>query len=435
MIVVSVFLGLALDFWTTIGTPRNAAQLSSQTGAKGVLQQIVLFTIIAGILIPAWIVFSSVGRARVQESRPRLAQWRLAGASPWQVGSAILLQSVAMAFLASLVGWSIAVPLSGWSTRAIFLATDIRVDLDPAFGLPSLVLTVAISLGASALGALQPAIRASRIPPAEALREATQQQPRISPFRWVAFGVTIMASIGLAYSVATASGNGTASTETILLGVLLLIDAAWVAPRFIPWAIARWTSLVRPRGSSWFLARHAAIAYSDIAVATVMPFAVAGGLLGTYFGAAATWSSSTGQVAGTLDRLEQQGLVLFLPALVIALAGSIASIFTAARRRSRETALLVSLGAPGGALGIQPLLEGLIFALTSLLIGLLVSTLATFIYSIALATHGARWNPTIAWMPQAAFAAAALIVSWLALQTSAQPATSVSTRELLSKDA
>ncbi len=206
----------------------------------GVFAGIALF--VGGFIISN--TFTMVVRQRLRE----IAVLRAIGASPMQVFVSVVGQAAIVGLIGSALGvlggfGLVALLKAAFSAMGMELAGSIPVGAANVIG--SILLGTLVAVAAAAL----PAIRASKVPPVEAMRDqvATSDQ---AP-RWRAITGTVVFGLGVAAVVAAV-----VETSGALLGVgavLVLAGALVVSPviapvvvRILAWPVVTW---VRPLGA------------------------------------------------------------------------------------------------------------------------------------------------------------------------------------------
>ncbi|NYJ03026.1 putative ABC transport system permease protein [Nocardioides thalensis] len=138
-----------------------------------------MFGTMSGIsLFMAVFVVGSTFGFVVATRRRELGLARLIGATPRQVRRMILLESGVVAVAASVVGAlasTALTPVALWAIRAYGL-TDLHLDAPPAWLAWSIAVPVGVAV--ALMGAWRSSKRASRVPPAAALREANVERRR-----------------------------------------------------------------------------------------------------------------------------------------------------------------------------------------------------------------------------------------------------------------
>jgi putative ABC transport system permease protein len=187
------------------------------------------------LFVGAFVIFNTLSITVAQRTR-ELATLRTLGASRRQVLSSVVLEGLAIGFIASVIGIALGFALAKGLT-ALFDAMDLAL---PQAGLVlaprTIVISMVVGVVVTLLASLVPAIRATRIAPIAAVREGSAAaHGRISRKTTVAAAiVTPLAAASLSYGLL---GDGVAAGTRILtivggaLGVF--IGMAMLAPRLV----------------------------------------------------------------------------------------------------------------------------------------------------------------------------------------------------------
>jgi putative ABC transport system permease protein len=213
---------------------------------------LLAFAFIA-VLVGAFLIFNTFSITVAQRAR-ELALLRTLGATRRQVLTSVMLEALTIGIIGSVVGILAGLGFAK-AINALFKA--LGIDL-PTTGLVLESRTVIVCLLVGTLvtlaGALAPAVRATRVAPVEALREASAptrgRLARLTP--WLA-GLLVLLGAGLVVAGLLAKGG---DTSTKLLGaaggaVVLILGIAMISPRFVrpaaklvAWPVERSTKLV-----------------------------------------------------------------------------------------------------------------------------------------------------------------------------------------------
>jgi putative ABC transport system permease protein len=213
---------------------------------------LLAFAFIA-VLVGAFLIFNTFSITVAQRAR-ELALLRTLGATRRQVLNSVLLEALTIGLIGSIVG---IVAGLGFATAINALFKALGIDL-PTTGLvlESRTIIVCLLVGTivTLVGALAPAVRATRVAPVEALREAsTQSRGRLARLTPILAGLFILGGAGLVIAGLLAEGG---DTSTKLLGaaggaVVLILGIALISPRFVgpaarvvAWPAERYTKLV-----------------------------------------------------------------------------------------------------------------------------------------------------------------------------------------------
>ena len=195
---------------------------------------LLAFAFIA-VLVGAFLIFNTFSITVAQRAR-ELALLRTLGATRRQVLRSVLLEALTIGILGSVAG---IVAGLGFASAINALFKALGIDL-PTTGLVletrTIIVCLLVGTIVTLLGALAPAVRATRVAPVEALREASAPTrgrfARLMPFL---AGLIILLGAGLVVAGLLAEGG---DTSTKLLGaaggaVILILGIALISPRFV----------------------------------------------------------------------------------------------------------------------------------------------------------------------------------------------------------
>lgn len=161
---------------------------------------------------------------------------------------------------------------------------------------------------------------------------------------------------------AAGAGSDDAANVAVFAALGMVVLVCLLTPWLVPWMQRAVAALPVP-GTVWRVAARTAALESSHSSTTVLPFLVAIGLVVVLFGA-----RSLGLTGMRLSGF----LVMFGLALLVAWSGGVAVIAMSAGHRRRDAALLRAAGAQEGAVLAAQVLEGVIHALTAVLLGALI---------------------------------------------------------------
>jgi putative ABC transport system permease protein len=224
-----------------------AAKYNVRTGAEearsqsqeisdnlGFLKTFLLIFGFVSLFVGAFIIFNSFSITVAQRTR-ELGLLRAMGASRRQVLTSVLTEGVLLGFVGSLLGLLLGFALAP-GIKALFVA--VGVDL-PANGLVieprTIIVPLLVGTIVAALSSLAPAIRATRVPPMAALREA--EAPTVGH---VNRRLTIVAGVLLAAGVVLVAlglfAGGSTNATLLKLGagtILTFVGVALLSPYLV----------------------------------------------------------------------------------------------------------------------------------------------------------------------------------------------------------
>lgn len=368
-------------------------------------------------VVPAIVVLGGLGAGTVGNMAGRIVQWRLAGASPRQSGGVVIGMLSASALAAGALGTAASIPLLPATVGMILEAaglSGIDVPVDPA--------AMGATLGAvfltGALGAVRPAVAASRVLPGPTLREAVPEPGGHRRTR-AALALALAAGAVSTGSSAFAAKPGAAidSAFNAILGSGVLAVGAVAAGA--PWVFPRVNALLgravpATASPAWFAACRQSSAYPKRTTRAALPFFAGAGVAGLFTGMIGTWQRAI-DASGQAERLNTVDTVICLtPPVAIGLVGTACQMLLSRRQRIADFASLRVAGASrrtvlGAAVGEAALTSATVFLLSTGFT-LLVSTMT----ARALSATGLPAEGSLVWPPLAAvvaggFAAAAAV--------------------------
>src|SRR5919202_3054048 len=209
-------LRTALPRTVNVRTGQEEARKQSNDVKSNLSFLTTLLLAFAGIslFVGAFIIFNTFSITVTQRMR-EFALLRTLGASRGQVMRAVITEGLTIGLLGSLVGLALGLAVAG-GLRALFKA--IGVDL-PSNGNVIATRTIVVSLVVGTvvtlLSSLAPALRATRVPPVEALREGAVPTSQ-GPSRKVTFAGGLLGGVGVALMCVGAGAGAT------FLGVALV---------------------------------------------------------------------------------------------------------------------------------------------------------------------------------------------------------------------
>lgn len=367
----------------------------------------------------------------VNSRRGSVARIALAGATPGQVVQTVMVQLAVVSIACSVAGAVLAVPALAPAVTFVATTRDGGVPVPPMVYNPgSIVLAALVTLGVALLGGWRQARRASRIPPVEALRQATiGVESRHGWLRWTMFGlwlVVIAGAFAAAPTIVAMSPAKEAFTNVFFVSMLMLVVAgialAAGGPLTVGGLTRLWTAAIPPSASpTWHLARNTVLAKSERLSRSVVPAMFAVGLL---FGMEAMGASliATVYLFDPTTQLENSGidtLIHFLGMpIALALLASVGSLVMMGRQRDAELALAGIVGATPAQQRVLPVMEGLIISVTATILGLVMT--ATCLGYAAFGITFTQW-PFVGVLPWAVLVATAVVVALITIAATALP--------------
>ena len=204
---------------------------SLDEGLKILRTALLVFGFIS-LFVGAFIIFNTLGITVAQRTK-EFGLMRMIGASRRQILGSVILEAVVTGLVASIIGIAAGFGLAK-GINALFEATG--VDLPSAgtvFAARTVIVSLLVGVGITALAGIGPALRATRIAPVAALREGSVDVSRRRGKKgWAVTIAIITLGIGLiAYGLFSGSEDVTAVLSAMGAGSLLLfIGVALVAP-------------------------------------------------------------------------------------------------------------------------------------------------------------------------------------------------------------
>lgn len=195
----------------------NAQAMAATTGA-------------IAVCVAMFIVFATFAFVVEQRSR-EMALLRLIGATPRQIRQMVRAESLLIGLAGTVTGCALgcigARWLSQWMISNGIAPSWFHISVNPV----PLLIAAALGIAAAVLGAAAVALRASRVRPVDALREATADSKRLSMLR-VALGVALFAAAIIAgYYIATDSPQYAVNPRKYAIVPLLFVGGfALLAP-------------------------------------------------------------------------------------------------------------------------------------------------------------------------------------------------------------
>jgi putative ABC transport system permease protein len=282
----------------------------SQSNLKDNLSFFNTFLLIFGVvalLVGSFIIFNTFSIVVAQRSR-ELALLRAIGAGQSQVLTSVLFEAVLVGIVASIVGFVGGIGLAvGLKALLGALGLDIPAStiVIPA---TAVIWSFATGMIVTVVAAIAPALRASRIPPIAAMRDATIDTSSTSPRRAV-FGI-IITLVGLAFLLLGLFGNSGLLYVGLGMGVVFLGVAVLGPMIAAPISGALGIPIQKFKGVTGLLARENAIRNPKRTSATAAALMIGVALVGliTVFAASARTS-----VNAAIDRSMKADYVITSP--------------------------------------------------------------------------------------------------------------------------
>ena len=207
-----------------------AALRASTTDFQTTTALIAAVALFAG----AFLIFNTLSMTVTERIR-EVGLLRAAGATRGQVMSFMLSQALALGVAGSLVGLLLGALLA--VAMVAFVRTVGSVTLEqPALPLDAVAVALMVGIGVTLAAALEPARRASRIQPVEALKARLDlPAARTARLRWLAVVFVVIAFVGVIVLPRAAGGAGIVQALTVYA---VLLIATLLIPSILP-AVAR----------------------------------------------------------------------------------------------------------------------------------------------------------------------------------------------------
>ncbi len=226
----------------TVQTGREEAD--EQAGVlNGIIGKLIRYALLAfagvAVLVGAFIIYNTFSITVAQRTR-EFAMLRTIGASRRQILSTVIGEAIMIGLVASVLGIVLGLGLA-WALVKLFRAVGFSL---PSTGLilswQTVVVCLAVGVGITALAAIFPALRATRIAPIAALREGATlpvgRFQRLSPF--VATVFAVLGAAGMIYGL-TSDAGATSRLLTLAAGAILVFIAVAMLARFIVRPVVR----------------------------------------------------------------------------------------------------------------------------------------------------------------------------------------------------
>lgn len=196
------------------------------------------------LFVGVFLILNTFSMLIAQRTR-ELALFRAIGASRRQLIGSVLLEAVVIGALASVVGLACGIGVGAGLAAAFSAFSDSNLDLTLAVPPSAVVAALVVGLGVTLVAALMPALRASRIPPIAAMRDAATPDRPLTTV--TATGAAVFAVGGGLLGWALTGDAGDATLWTLLGGVLV----AFVGVALLTPVLSRPVVSVLGRAFSW----------------------------------------------------------------------------------------------------------------------------------------------------------------------------------------
>jgi putative ABC transport system permease protein len=210
------------------------------------------------LFVGAFIIFNTFSITVTQRMR-EFALLRTLGASRGQVMRSVITEGLTIGLLGSLVGLVLGLAVAA-GLRALFRAVGIDLPSNGnVIASRTIIVSLVVGTVVTVLSSLAPALRATRVPPVEALREGAVPTTR-GPSRKVTFGGLLLGLIGVGLMAAGLFGSLSSSAALSLVGAgagATFLGVALVSPYLVrPLASVVGRPFERTRGITGRLARE-----------------------------------------------------------------------------------------------------------------------------------------------------------------------------------
>ena len=201
----------------------------------GILQKALLAFGGVAVFVGAFIIFNTLSITVAQRAR-EFGMLRTIGASRRQVLASVLIEALAVGFVASVIGLFAGLGLAKL-VDAIFRSSGIALpEAGMVFSTRTIIVALVLGVVVTVLAGLAPALRATRVSPVSVMREgAALPESRVS--RWAGRIAIVTTVVGLAVLGWALFGGGLSVGERFALmapGVLILfVGVALLSPRLV----------------------------------------------------------------------------------------------------------------------------------------------------------------------------------------------------------
>lgn len=223
-------------------------QQNAVAGFVSILKNgLVVFAVI-GLFTGAFLIFNTFSMLVAQRTR-ELALYRAFGASRGQVNRAVLVESALLGLVSSVAGLAVGIGVGYVLKQLLESAADMHLPFDGVEVRPyAVACTLVVGTGFTLAAALIPAIRASRVPPIAAMRDAAGPD---KPMGRLTLAGAVVAAAGAGLLAVALTDAGDLSLAVTLGGGtgLAFLGVAMMAP-----VIGRPVTQLLGRVVSWSMA-------------------------------------------------------------------------------------------------------------------------------------------------------------------------------------
>ncbi|XVQ85651.1 FtsX-like permease family protein [Microbispora siamensis] len=347
---------------TTADGLSPAARARLEAGDIGGLAAVLL---IGSVYMSIFVVASAMGMAVVQQQR-EFAMLRAIGARPWQIRRAVVLQAVAAAVPAAVLGFALGAVLGRFGFQGMVDHGLVPPEVPFTFSWTALPAALAVAVATSAVAGILASVRMARLRPAQAVAEAATPRSGLGPVRTVLGVLAVAGGSGLSLVAARQTPDQAVQSAFLVL-ILFCAGVGLLGPRIVGPAAALASVLLRPFGQAAQAAmlnvRSQTRRYSAAVVPVVLAVAFGTTKIAMHTTAEHV-TGSPGSPGGVW--MDYAGTALYTGFAVIAAANALAVI---SHGRRREIALLrLTSAGPGQVRGVAAW-EAVLVALTSLIVG------------------------------------------------------------------
>lgn len=285
---------VAGDGTVLTGLDRAKLEAEADTRDRFVGQQLLGTMAVLSGFVSIFVVATTFAFT-VTQRRREIGLLRAIGATPGQVRRMLLGEALAVGAVASIVGagiGSLVAPVLGhWMVEAGMQSASFRPH---SYALP-LAISVFVGLLVSLLGVWTASRRASKVPPLQAMRDATAERRPMTLTRWVTGvgGIAVGIVLGACVPMFEAEGTAGAAAGAV---VFMIIGMTMLAPLYVPWLVrlACWP-LRRSAGSTVELVREGSVTGVRRVASTIGPVLLTVGFAVLVTGQVETMDHAYGQ--------------------------------------------------------------------------------------------------------------------------------------------